>query len=259
MSSSLKHWVTKYKIKSNGIIHAGAHLVQERELYKELNLEPVLWIEAHPDIANEARKLLEIYPKQRLVNAALWSESDLEITLSEAGNEGSSSSLLELGLITGSHPQVVCTRRISVRTRTLEEVLSAEEDFARSINFLSVDTQGAEAEVIRGLGKRISGFDFVLAEVSIRRLYKSAVLFHELTELLSENEFELIASNVNHNTGWGEALYVRLSVVQKLNLTQGDFEHVRIKQGTGFATKIRYLLLAIGIPNRIVAKFSRNS
>ena len=259
MSSSLKRWVTKYNINSNGIIHAGAHLVQERELYRELNLEPVLWIEAHPDIATEAKKLLEIYPKQRLVNAALWSEPGLEITLSEAGNEGSSSSLLELGLITGSHPQVVCTKQISVQTRTLEEILSEEEDFAQGINFLSVDTQGAEAEVIRGLGKRISDFDFVLAEVSIRRLYKGAVLFHELTELLSENEFALIASNVNQNTGWGEALYVRLSVIQKLNLRQSDFEHIRIKNGTAFATKIRYLFLTIGIPNKIVAKISRKS
>ena len=179
MSSSLKRWVTKYNIKANGIIHAGAHLVQERELYKELNLEPVLWIEAHPDIATEAKKLLEVYPKQRLVNAALWSESGLEITLSEAGNEGSSSSLLELGLITGSHPQVVCTKRISVWTRTLEEVLSTEEDFAGSINFLSVDTQGAEAEVIRGLGKRISNFDFVSngASILIRDLrFRDAIL-----------------------------------------------------------------------------------
>ena len=53
------------------MIHAGLHLVQERDLYKELNMEPVLWIEAHPIIANSAKNLFANYPKQKLINAAL--------------------------------------------------------------------------------------------------------------------------------------------------------------------------------------------
>ena len=96
MSSSIAHWISKYNLTPHGILHAGAHLVQERDLYKELGLEPVLWVEAHPDIARDAHRLLQNYPNQRVINAALWDKAGDEITLSEAGNEGSSSSLLEL-------------------------------------------------------------------------------------------------------------------------------------------------------------------
>lgn len=259
MSSSLKYWVSKYKLEPKGVIHAGAHLVQERDLYQELKIEPVLWIEAHPEIAAEATKLLVEFPNQRLVNAALWSKSDKEIVLSEAGNEGSSSSLLELGLITGSHPQVICTNQILVRTKTLEQILKEEEDLTKTIDFLCVDTQGAEAEVIKGLGNKISNINYILAEVSIRRLYKGAVLFTELTDLLSQSGFTLIGSHVNRNTGWGDAMYVRNSEIARIGIKASDFEQVVINEGAAIATKMRYLLLKIGIPNKAVAKLSRRN
>lgn len=258
MSSSFKNWVTKFNIEPQGILHAGAHLVQERDLYRDLEMEPVLWIEAHPSIAIEAAKLLETYSNQKLINAALWSVSNHNLFLSEAGNEGSSSSLLELGLITGSHPQVVSTKRIEVKSKTLKEVLDSEKEISRDISFLCIDTQGAEAEVIKGLGSGIVQFNFVLAEVSIRRLYKGAVLFKELSNKLAKEGFLLVASNINKTTGWGDALYIRDSEVLRLGIQQSDYEHILIKEGTAIATKLRYALLRLGIPNRFVAKLTRS-
>lgn len=259
MSSSIAHWISKYNLTPHGILHAGAHLVQERDLYKELGLEPVLWVEAHPDIARDAHRLLQNYPNQRIINAALWDKAGYEIILSEAGNEGSSSSLLELGLITGSHPQVICTNQIKVTTQTLDEILSIEKEFAEDIDFLSVDTQGAEARVIKGLESNLHKFKYILAEVSIRRLYKGAVLFDELTEILSKHDFRLVASNLNRNTGWGDALYVRKEEITKLRITETDYEHIVVNQGVGMATKLRYFLLRLGLPNSLVAKISRKS
>lgn len=259
MSNSLKYWISKYNLEPTGVLHAGAHLVQEREMYQELGIEPVLWVEAHPETAKLAANLLKNFPNQKLIEAALWSKSNHEITLTEAGNEGSSSSLLELGLITGSHPQVVCTNQFKVSTRTLEDILNAEVQLANQINFLCVDTQGAEAEVISGLGKRISNFNYILAEVSIRRLYKGAVLFRELTQILDRHGFILIGSNVNKKTGWGDAMYVRTSEVKRLGIREQDYEQIVISDRGGSVTKLRYLLLKIGIPNHIVAKISRKS
>lgn len=259
MSNSLKYWVSKYNLEPTGVLHAGAHLVQERDLYQELGIEPVLWVEAHPETAKLAANLLENYPNQKIIEAALWSKSGHEIILTEAGNEGSSSSLLKLGLITGSHPQVVSTKQIKVTTQTLEDILNTELQLASQINFLCVDTQGAEAEVISGLGKKISNFNYILAEVSIRRLYKGAVLFWELTRILSKHDFVLIGSNVNKNTGWGDAMYVRAAEVERLEIQEQDYEQIVISDRGGSITKLRYLLLKIGVPNHIVAKISRKS
>jgi hypothetical protein len=37
--------LTKHNCKPNGIIHVGAHLAEEKEIYDKLSV-PVLWIEA---------------------------------------------------------------------------------------------------------------------------------------------------------------------------------------------------------------------
>lgn len=259
MSTTFRHWITKYRIQPTGVLHAGAHLVQERDLYRELGMEPVLWIEAHPQIAKKAEISLISYPNQKILNAALWSFSDHEVILREAGNEGSSSSLLELGLITGSHPQVICTSEIKVLTKTLADIVHLEEELIKEISFLCVDTQGAEAEVIKGLGSEITKFDYILAEVSIRRLYKGSVLFDELTEQLGRQNFLLIASNINQNTGWGDALYIRESEASRLEIKESDHEHIMISEGSGWATKIRYFLLRMGLPNKLVSKISRRN
>ena len=96
-------------------------------------------------------------------------------------------------------------------------------------------------------------------EVSIRRLYKGAVLFDELTEILSKHDFRLVASNLNRNTGWGDALYVRKEEITKLRITEADYEHIMVNHGVGIATKLRYFLLRLGLPNSLVAKISRKS
>lgn len=130
-------------------------------------MEPVLWIEAHLSISKTSKNLLANYSKQRLVNAALWRKSGELIQLTEAGNEGSSSSPLDLGLITASHPQVVARRKITVCAFILAKILKENREFTSKMELLLVDIQGAESEVIEGLGDQISKFKYMFAEFSI--------------------------------------------------------------------------------------------
>jgi len=257
MSTLLKEWILKFNLKPFGVVHAGAHLVQERELYKELNMEPVLWIEAHPLTSEVARSLLVNYPRQKLINAALWKNSGELIDLVEAGNESSSSSLLDIGLITASHPQVVARKKISVRTQTLAEILESNNIFASNIDFLLIDTQGAESQVIEGLGNQITQFKYIFAEVSIRELYKGTMLFKEFIELLRAKEFELLCSQVNSTTGWGDALFVRKDVLSLLEIDTSVQNNISISNGWALATRFRQLLIKLGVNNSIVAKMSK--
>ncbi len=239
------------------MIHAGSHLVQERDLYKELNMEPVLWIEAHPIIASSAKNLLANYPKQKLINAALWKKSGEFIEFTEAGNEGSSSSLLDLGLITASHPQVVAKKKFMVRTFTLAEVLDENRDFTSAMDFLLIDTQGAEAEVIEGLGERISQFKYIFSEVSTIELYKKSTLFKDYIKLLDTKNFELLCSHVNKTTGWGDALFVRKDVLSLMVVKNSENNNTKISNNLAVATRIRQMLIKIGLPNSLVARITK--
>jgi FkbM family methyltransferase len=257
MSVLLKEWILKFNLRPHGVVHAGAHLVQERDLYEELNMEPVLWVEAHPHTSIIAKNLLARYPKQKLVNAALWKNSGELIELVEAGNEGSSSSLLDLSLITASHPQVIARKKISIKTQTLAEILEANESFTSNIEFLLIDTQGAESQVIEGLGKRISQFKYIFAEVSIRELYKGTMLFKDFTELLRGKEFELLCSQINSTTGWGDALFVRKDILSLLGIQTNLDNNIIISNGLALATKLRRILIKMGIRNSLVSKISK--
>ena len=257
MSTLLKEWILKFNLKPHGVVHAGAHLVQERELYKELNMEPVLWIEAHPLTSVTAKSLLENYPEQKVINAALWKKSGELVDLFEAGNEGSSSSLLDLGLITASHPQVVARKKISVKTQTLAEILELNKTFTLNMDFLLIDTQGAESQVIEGLGGQIRQFKYIFAEVSIRELYTGTMLFQDFTELLREKEFELLCSQINSTTGWGDALFVRKDILSLLEIHTSFENNITVSSGRGLATRFRGVLIKLGVQNSIVARISK--
>jgi FMN phosphatase YigB (HAD superfamily) len=52
MGIDFKYLCYKYNIKPNGIIHVGAHLMEERENYLSMGINNIIWIEANPEIFN---------------------------------------------------------------------------------------------------------------------------------------------------------------------------------------------------------------
>ena len=251
MSSSFAEWVRHFGITSTGIVHIGAHLAEEAELYNELGFEPVLWVEALPDIAEKASRRIVNFPKQKVICSTLSSESGKVLTFYRAGNEGSSSSLLAPHLIMAAHPEVRVSNETRVITQTMDEILS---DF-HQYKFLCMDVQGAELEVLKGGPEALKRFDFVMSEVSIRQLYKGAPKFNEITNFLLRNGYLLIASNINQTTGWGDALYISQTRFVDLSSEQRIGLHTRGTQGLGLFTKIRGVAVTLGIePNWIDPK-----
>jgi len=218
MATNLSQWVHKFHLPINSVVHVGSHLAQERDEYVQLAAKNVLWVEAIPWVANQARHILRDYPNQKIESALLWSESGQKREFYVAGNEGSSSSTLKPYLISASHPEVSVSRTIVLQTETLDEVI-ARHDLNLSVgNLLVLDTQGAEIHILRGATNVLSHFDFIVAEVSTKELYESATEFKMFNSELKAMGFELIEAEINRVTGWGDALYARTSYAQSLKL-----------------------------------------
>ena len=256
MSSSFADWVTYFGITPTGILHVGGHLAEEAEAYRTLGFEPVIWVEALPDIAEQATMRIKEFSNQKVVCATLASTSGQELTFYRAGNEGSSSSLLEPHLIMAAHPEVRVSQETKVSTQVMDELF---QDLSK-YKFLCLDVQGAELEVLKGASKSLQGFDYIMSEVSIRQLYRGAPGFEDITNFLIENGFVLAASNINETTGWGDALYLRENFFMKLDSQQVKGLHIRNTQGLGLFTKIRGLAVRLGIqaswidPKKFVSK-----
>jgi FkbM family methyltransferase len=252
MSQNFRDWVSRYNIQQAPIIHIGAHFVEERNEYREFGFEPVFWVEALPDACAHASQLLAGYKDQHIFNAALFSVSGQQLDFYVAGSEGSSSSLLKPTQIQASHPEVEIHKIITITTSTLDELIGQN---ANGITFkvIVLDVQGAEIEVLGGAIETLATIEYIISEVSIRRLYKNAPRIKDFVRVVEKLGFSFVESDINRATGWGEALFIRKDL---LMLLPGDFP---IKNWSGrrfsLGTSLRNVFVFFRIPHRFWYRF----
>lgn len=192
-----------------GVIHVGAHICQEAELYDSLGMNPrdpekVLWIEANADIAEFAAKNGR-FPN--IVCAAVSDADDAEVTFFVTNADGQSSSILPLAEHRREHPDIyeVAVRR--VRTITLDTLFDKLGIPHDRYDVANLDIQGAELMALRGAEKILAGVRAVYTEVNTKELYAGCALLGEIDEFLGARGFVRVALEMT-NHGWGDALYV---------------------------------------------------
>ena len=196
--------VVKYRL-SGTVIHAGAHLVQEKDLYRSSDLEPVFWIEAIPELAEKSQILLESYSNQAIIEGALWSKSGERKDFNLSSNQLASSSFLQMGLHKVAFPEVSAISKLMLITTTLDEIPQIKE--LRDITLLVLDIQGAELEALKGAISTLAKTKYIFTEVSILPLYKDQATFVEILGFLEIGGFSLLEFEVNDRTGHGNALF----------------------------------------------------
>jgi FkbM family methyltransferase len=149
---------------ARGVVHVGANVGQERDLYARLGLE-VLWIEPIPEAFAELSANIAALPNQRAVQALLTDRDDTEYEFNIANNRGESSSILPLKQHRDVWPKVDYTRAITLRSMTLATLAKREHIELERFDALVMDTQGSELLVLRGAEPVLGHFKFVKTEV----------------------------------------------------------------------------------------------
>jgi len=196
-----------YGVRPAGIVHVGAHLAEEYPEYeKTFMLEGVscVWIEPQPEKVAFLKELFSEKPRNKVIEALAWSEEGRELTL-KITNKSASSSVFNLKDHMTLYPDIEVIGQISVKTSSLERVLNPED----KCDFLVLDTQGSELEVIKGLGPRLAEVKWIYTEVSKRPLYEGGVLYPEIKTFLEQNGFKVMFIEWDRRAGWGDALFIR--------------------------------------------------
>jgi FkbM family methyltransferase len=195
--------ISFFKLKVKGILHVGAHKCEELEVYSKYTTEDnIYWVEAIKDLVDQN---LEKNPNLNLINEVIGDEDGKDIEF-KITNNTLSSSILELGEHKNLHPNVVVSKIIKAKTKTLKTILS-ENKLEDKFNLLVLDLQGAEMLALKGLDNLLSNFEVVYTEVNEKEIYKECCILEDLDVYLSKFGFE--RKYLNTLNSYGNALYIR--------------------------------------------------
>tara|TARA_Y100000741_G_C18230325_1_gene549520 strand:- start:542 stop:1231 length:690 start_codon:yes stop_codon:yes gene_type:complete len=202
----LEFLVNNYNIISQGIAHIGGWKCEEVHKYKKLFGDiPVVFVEPNNKLKPFIDENLKYYKKVRCEYVALGNKDSqvfLNLNFSNPDNDdiGQSSSVLEPLL----HPPIG-TRKVEVEMTTADKLF--KED---NVDFLSIDVQGYELEVLKGAEKLLNQVNYVITEVNKTEQYKGCVLIDELDDYL--NRFGFLRMETEWWVGdgdWGDAFYIK--------------------------------------------------
>tara|TARA_B100002019_G_scaffold285548_1_gene294673 strand:- start:478 stop:1098 length:621 start_codon:yes stop_codon:yes gene_type:complete len=196
----------KYNMKIKGIIHIGAHFGQEIPDYIDAGIQDMVMFEPLEEnfkvLADKAKDLnANIVGHQ----VALGPKPG-KTTMYVSDHNRISSSILK--------PKVHLTHHPNVKFPETEEVevdcLDNYDCF--NYNFINMDVQGYELEVLKGGKKTLEQVDYVYCEVNRDEVYENNAFVEELDEFLADYNMERVMTSWEGQI-WGDALYVRKNLL----------------------------------------------
>lgn len=201
----VKSILDQYKIVTKGVLHIGAHELEERSFYNNtlsVTDDYIVWIDANPRLVAQARA----YGNSNVYQGAISCESkelDFHIT-----NNGQSSSLLEFGTVARDYPWLHIIDHIKVQTETLGQFFQRNNLDGKKYNFWNLDIQGVEYDALRAATEFLPFVDAIYTEVNTAEVYKGCGLLSQIDELLTAHGFKRVRTEMTP-ASWGDALYVR--------------------------------------------------
>ncbi|MCL8382357.1 FkbM family methyltransferase [Xanthobacter aminoxidans] len=202
--------VTDKKVK--GVIQVGAHNAEVADLYKESGIPYAIFIDPLDSSMHSIRKMSAGMPHYHAVQALVSDVDDEIVDFNVASNWGASSSMLAPAGHFNEYPDITFDERIRMPTSSLDtivsDILNTHPLDKECFNFLFMDVQGAEMNVLIGAPKVLRNIDFVWTEVSFGGLYKGDTNIYDMISFLRIRGFDLWYANINEKR-WGDALFIK--------------------------------------------------
>jgi FkbM family methyltransferase len=204
MKIKFKDIAAKYGLPE-GVIHIGAHKMEEREDYLASDIKDIIWIEANPELVNHNQSLIS--SSESVFECAI-SDVDNKIYDFNITNNGESSSILDLDLHKIHYPRIYVTETIKVKSKRIDTLIKENSINIKDHDFVNIDIQGAELLALKGFGKLLNNIKFIYTEINTNYLYKDCALVSEIDEYLEKYGFERVETSMT-KFEWGDALYFK--------------------------------------------------
>ena len=203
MLLSMKELFEKYKLNDINVLHIGAHQGQEAESYKELGIKNVLFFE--PCKANYEICKARVEPMgYKAFNIGLGNEKGEKQMFTETANSGMSSSLLMPKIHLLQHAGIIFDGQETVTITTLDDVLEGQD---HSFNFINMDVQGYELEVLKGATKTLEKIEHIYCEINRHEMYENCAMIDDLDLFLNKYNMQRLETRWFGDLGWGDGFY----------------------------------------------------
>ena len=192
----------KYKLDIKGVLHIGAHYGQEDFYYRNKNINNVMYFE--PLKKNFEVLKSNVSNNSILHNIALGNERKKINMFVETNNKGMSSSILKPKLHLTQYPNIVFDQTEEVEMYRLDDIVFDRENF----NFINIDVQGFELEVLKGAEKTLNSIDYIISEINKVELYENGTILNDLVTFLKKYNFTLVEEDWAGVT-WGDGLFIK--------------------------------------------------
>jgi FkbM family methyltransferase len=202
MMIELKNLKEKYNLNLKGVIHIGAHWGTEQSVYEELDIKNKMFFEPVQSTFNILKE--KVGDRAVLINKAVGNENK-KITMNiETANGGQSSSILNPKLHLYHYPHIQFHHIEEVDMVRLDDYVQNKEEY----NFLNIDVQGYELEVLKGAKDFLNTVDYIMTEINNAELYENCALVDDIIAFLSPYGFKLVETNWSPD-GWGDGFFIK--------------------------------------------------
>lgn len=165
-----------------GVLHIGAWDAWEAKQYAHYCGHNSVFLEANIHSYNRFKNEIEKFG-QKIYNFAAWNVDDLEMNLYCPLFNPDSSSLME------QNGTIIKTNTITIKSLFERENLKFSD-----YDLLNIDTEGAELQVLEGIGEEIKNFKYIIIEVTdLNSHFDKAV-----TSYIEDKGFEFVRDSTHH-------------------------------------------------------------
>jgi len=198
--------IEKYNVKTNGIIHIGAHHGQEITDYVKLGVENLIFFEPLSENLKVLEENLSYHADKSniLIFPYALGNDEMEIDMYVSNRDAMCSSILKPKVVLQQYPDITFNEIEKVKMIRLDDVEIEFEKF----NFLNIDVQGYELEVLKGSKNTLNNIDYIYTEINREEVYENASHVDDLDLFLSLYGFVRVETDWAGYT-WGDAFYVK--------------------------------------------------
>lgn len=185
-----------------GIIHVGGHFGEELAEYVRTGIQDIVVFEPLESNFNVLFKNVNQLNANIIGHQVALGSEEKDIEMFVSSNDGLSSSVLKPKVHLTQYKNITFDESEKVEMKTLDSFNYT------GYNFINMDVQGYELEVLRGGSETLKNVDYVYCEVNRDEVYENNAYVEEIDEFLSEYNMERVETDWQGET-WGDALYIK--------------------------------------------------